>query len=89
MTTYPLSEPATIHASDNGTEAVAGQGSLADCAEMIEQFSADKRAGARIEMDDMDLRFGPSEIDELLHFLREESPGLSNRDISALADPDG
>ena len=89
MTTYPLSEPATIHASDNGTEAVAGQGSLADCAGIIEQFSAKKRARARIEMDDMDLRFGPSEIDELLHFLREESPGLSNREISALADPDG
>jgi hypothetical protein len=39
-------------------------------------------------MDDLDLRFGPEEISELLRFLREERPGLSNTEIAEIKDPD-
>lgn len=86
MTTYPLSEPATIYAAD--AENPVGRGTLADCAELIEGFPPQRRASARIEMDDMELRFGPEEIEELLRFLREESAGLSNQEISEIVAPD-
>ncbi|TGX55999.1 hypothetical protein E5A73_02485 [Sphingomonas gei] len=87
-----MSEPATIYAADGDgakREGVAGQGSLAECAEIVEGFSPERRASARIEMDALELRFGPQEIDELLRFLRDESAGLSSQEISAIADPDG
>ena len=86
MTTYPLSEPATIYAAD--TDDAVGQGTLAECAELIEGFPAQQRTSARIEMDDMELRFGPEEIAELLRFLREESAGLSNNEIAEIVDPE-
>jgi len=35
-----------------------------------------------IQMDAIDLRFGPKEIGDLLRFLREETPGLSNTEIA-------
>lgn len=92
MTTYPLSEPATIHVGKgdgSGKEDVAGRGTLAECVEVVEALPAEKRASARIEMDALDLRFGTQEIDELLRFLRDEDPGLSNKEISAILDPDG
>ncbi|WP_380784772.1 hypothetical protein [Sphingomonas sp. R86521] len=90
MTTYPLSEPATIYAAEEATEqdGVAGRGTLADCVEIIEGFPAEKRASARIEMDDLDLRFGPRDVDDLLRFLRDEDAGLSNQDIAAIENPD-
>jgi hypothetical protein len=53
MTTYPLSEPATIYRT-------------------AEPNQTDDRATARVEVNDMDLRYGPGEIEELLTFLREE-----------------
>ena len=92
MTTYPLSEPATIYtAEDNGAGQgdPVRQGTLAECAEIITGFSPGQRSSARIEMDELDLRFGPREIDELLRFLRDESAGLSNHDIAAIVDPTG
>lgn len=89
MTTYPLSEPATIYAAEGAEEeSVSGQGSLGDCAELLAGFSPEKRASARIEMDAMDLKFGSREIDELLRFLRDEDEGLSNHEIEAIPDPD-
>lgn len=84
MTTYPLSEPATIYGSDG----VAGRATLAECAEIAQGFSAETRKSARIEMDDLALQFGPAEIDELLRYLNDEDPGLSNQEIAALPDPD-
>ncbi|MBB5712936.1 hypothetical protein [Sphingomonas xinjiangensis] len=88
MTTYPLSEPATIYASEeDGTERkVVGQGTLEACAEIVERLPAQGRTSACIEMDELDLKFGPDEVDELSRFLREEGAGLSNRDISAIPD---
>lgn len=64
MTTYPLSEPATIYsvdASGDATSDVLGQGTLEDCVAI---------AG------------------ELLHFLREESAGLSNNEIIEIKSSD-
>ncbi len=91
MTTYPLSEPATIYAPEEAgarRDGVVGQGTLAECADLVEGFSPQGRKSARIEMDALELRFGPQDIDELLRFLRDESAGLSNQEISAIADPD-
>ena len=94
MTTYPLSEPATIRRTaksgkaSNRTDDVVAQGSLADCADVLEALSAEERSALRVEIDDMALRYGPEEIEELLIYLREESVGLSNGDISELKDQD-
>ncbi len=92
MTTYALSEGATIRrtatGSDAGTEEVVARGSLADCADILQDWSAEDRASVLIDIDDMDLRYGPAEIEELLVFLRGESAGLSNRDIAEIKDPD-
>ena len=78
MTTYPLSEPATIYRTSDRTEAdggvseVVARGSLSDCAEILEGWSETDRADVEIEIQDMSLRYGPSEIEELLTFLRDE-----------------
>ena len=89
MTTYPLSEPATIYADDGaGQKRAAGKGSLAECADRLADFPPEQRKSARIEMDTIDLRFGPPEIEELLAFLREEDEGLSNQQIAEIADPE-
>lgn len=82
MTTYPLSEPATIHAADAAD--VVATGTLAECADQIQRLSAEARRSARIKMDDIDLEFGPAEIDALVQFLREEGEGLSDQEISAI-----
>ncbi|WP_260598593.1 hypothetical protein [Sphingomonas endolithica] len=90
MTTYPLSEPATLSRTAKGgseTEIVA-RGSLSDCADIVADWSTEERALVRIDVDDMALRYGPEEVEELLAFLREESAGLSNQEISEIADPD-
>ena len=76
MTTYPLSEPATIYRKADQAEGAArdavARGSLSDCAEILEDWSRTDRASVEIEIDDMVLRYGPDEIEELLTFLREE-----------------
>jgi hypothetical protein len=91
MTTYPLSELATIYVA-TGDDAelgeVVGRGTLAECAEIVQGYGSQQRSAARIEMDELDLRFGPREIEELLLFLRDESAGLTNQEISAIPDPD-
>ena len=78
MTTYPLSEPATIyrkagHDGPDTERAIVARGSLSDCAEILEDWSEADRAAVEIEIDDMSLRYGPQEIEELLAFLREEA----------------
>ncbi|MEG3089553.1 hypothetical protein [Sphingomonas sp. PB4P5] len=89
-----MSEPATVRRSaDAGTavresDDIVARGSLADCAETLETWSAEERAAIQIDIDDMDIRYGPEEIDTLLSFLRDESAGLSNNDIAAITDPD-
>jgi hypothetical protein len=94
MTTYPLSEPATIRRTTGGgdgasrTDDVVARGSLADCADMLAAWPVEERSSIQVDVDDMDLRYGPEEIEELLGFLREESAGLSNQDISGIVDPD-
>ena len=79
MTTYPLSEPATIYRKADETgdaaRAVVARGSLADCAEILQGWSQTDRAVTEIEIDDMALRYGPDEIEELLAFLREQEGG--------------
>lgn len=86
MTTYPLSEPATIYAAGEGSagEAVFGHGTLGDCAETLKGLSSEQRAEARIEMNDIDLQFGSREIDELLAFLEQEGEGLSSARITQI-----
>jgi hypothetical protein len=94
MTTYPLSEPATIRrtARDGNalsqTDEVVGHGSLARCADLLQKLSTEERSSLRIDVDDMKLRYGAEEIEELLIYLRDESGGLSDRQISKLTDPD-
>jgi hypothetical protein len=87
VTTYPLSEQATIFASKE-QDTVLGQGSLADCVEVIEAMAPEQRNAAHIRMDTLDLAFGPGEIDELLRFLRNEREGLSDKEIAEITDPD-
>jgi hypothetical protein len=85
MTTYPLSEPATIYAIEGDTEAmsdVVGQGTLADCVDVVAAMSPDRQQAIFIQMDDLGLRFGPPEVAELLRFLRDEGAGLSNTEIA-------
>ncbi len=84
MTTYPLSEPATIHAvepSGDATSDVLGRGTLEECVDIVAGLSPDQQKSVAIKMDDLDLEFGPQEVDELLRLLREETPGLSNSEI--------
>lgn len=89
MTTYPLSETATIYAVDDGDEAAPRRlsgGTLADCAAFAGELSVDDRSSALIKMDDLDLSYGPGELAELLQFLSDETEGLSNQDIADIAD---
>ncbi len=91
MTTYPLSEPATIYAaepSDNATSEAAGHGTLEECVDIVAAFSTDRQKSVFIQMDDIDLKFGPREIGDLLRFLRAETPGLSNTEIAEVKSTD-
>ena len=78
MTTYPLSEPATIYRAAGASVAerrpddVVARGTLSECAEILEGWSADDRATVRIDVEQMDLAYGPDKIEELLEFLRHE-----------------
>lgn len=85
MTTYPLSEPATIYAAEgpaNATSVKVGQGKLEECVDIVANMSSDEQEIVYIQMDDMELKFGPKDIGELLTYLREESSGLTNKEIS-------
>ena len=87
MTTYPLSEPATIYADEaagDATSDVVGQGTLEECVDIVAALSADQQKSVSIRMDALNLKFGPLEIGELLRFLREESGGLSNKAITEI-----
>ncbi|MBB5712647.1 hypothetical protein [Sphingomonas xinjiangensis] len=91
MTTYPLSEPATIYAAggdDGATADVVGQGTLTECADIVADMSLDKQKSTSIQMDKLDLRFEPQEVAELLSFLREEGVGLSNNEIADIRSPE-
>ncbi|PZO75944.1 MAG: hypothetical protein DI640_03985 [Sphingomonas taxi] len=87
MTTYPLSEPATIYAVEacgDATSDVVGRGTLEACMDIVASLPADRQSSVSIRMDALDLKFGPQEIGELQEFLREETAGLSNGDITAI-----
>jgi len=89
MTTYPLSEPATVYAADdNGkaTSAVLSKGTLSECAAFIEAMPHDERFSTAIKMDALDISFGPADVDDLLRYLRDEDEGLSNKDIADIAE---
>jgi hypothetical protein len=85
MTTYPLSEPATILPRDAGEDAASqaiGRGTLEDCAGIVGNLPADERQSITIQMDEMDLRFDPEDVEGLLRFLRKEEPGLTDKEIA-------
>ena len=87
MTTYPLSEPATIYAVDASgkvTSDVLGRGTLEDCTDIVAALSADRQRAISIQMDGLGLQFGPKEVGELLRFLHEEGAGLSNNEITEI-----
>lgn len=88
MTTYPLSEPATIYRKANQTgdavRDIVARGSLSDCAEFLYSWSETDRVFIDIEIDDMALLYGPNEIEELLAFLREEASDKSSPSQAAL-----
>lgn len=89
MTTYPLSEQATIYAGeakDDATSTVIGRGTLADCADIVAGLDAPTQQSLSIRMDELDLKFGPQEIGNLLQFLREEGSGLSNNEVAEIKD---
>lgn len=88
MTTYPLSEPATAYVSDDDgkpTSQPLFQGTLSECVAILEDMPEDERASASITMDALDLNYDPSEVDELIRYLRDEEPGLSNQEIADVA----
>lgn len=87
MTTYPLSEPATIYAvevCDDTMSDVVGRGTLEACMDIVASLPSDRQKSVSIRMDALDLKFGPQEIGELQEFLREETAGLSNGDITEI-----
>ncbi|MES3084899.1 hypothetical protein [Sphingomonas faeni] len=91
MTTYPLSEPATIYLENtpgDATSAAIGQGTLEECAEIVAALPADRQRSIAIQMDNLDLKFDAHDISELLRFLHEETPGLSNTEITEIRSPD-
>ncbi len=91
MTTYPLSEPATVYATgahDDTESDVMARGTLEECVDIIAALEPDKRQAISIRMDELDLRFGPDEVAELIRFLHEESAGISNAEIAETKNPD-
>lgn len=88
MTTYPLSEAATVHVGGDDDARVAGRGTLEECVGLIERLSLEDRQQVRISMDDLTLEYGPREVGELADFLGSEGAGLSNNDIAGIPDPD-
>ena len=90
MTTFPLSEPATIYAGEasEGASDPLGKGTLAECAGIVADLPLDRQQAVTIQMDDLDLRFGPAEVSELCKILSEEGPSLSNKEIAQIKDLD-
>jgi hypothetical protein len=84
MTTYPLSEAATIYAGD-GKADVLGKGALTECVDVVRGLSDEERSSITIKMDDLDLTYGPAEVGELVRFLNDEDEGLSNKEIIGIA----
>lgn len=87
MTTYPLSEAATIYPGetlDVASSEPIGQGTLEDCADIVAGLPTETQQSVVIRMNDLDMTFGPQDILELLGFLREETPGLSDNDITEI-----
>ena len=92
MTTYPLSEPATVYFDEHDAEASSGEGcrgTLEECSDLVAAMTSGRQKSAWIRMDDMDLQFGPQEVAELLRHLRDEGAGLSNVEIAEIKNPDG
>ncbi|MBW6532694.1 hypothetical protein KZ820_18280 [Sphingomonas sp. RRHST34] len=88
MTTYPLSEPATTYANDDDgkpTSRILFKGTLSDCAANVEAMPHNERFSASIKMNALELSYGPDEVDELIRYLRNEDPGLSDKDIADVA----
>lgn len=88
MTTYPLSEAATVHVAGDHDTRVAGRGTLEECVGLVENLSPEDRQWVRISMDDLPLEYGSRQVEELVDFLGSEKAGLSNRDIATIPDPD-
>jgi hypothetical protein len=88
MTTYPLSEAATVHVAGDHDARVAGRGTLEECVGLVERLSPEDRQRVRISMDDLTLEYGAREVGELVEFLGSEDAGLSNRDIGKIPDPE-
>lgn len=91
MTTYPLSEAATVYAVEAGDDEkldVVGQGTLEECVDIFADLPADRQKSLSIHMDTLDLKFGPREVSELQAFLREETACLSNSDITEIKTSD-
>ena len=88
MTTYPLSEAATVHVNANDQDRVRGRGTLAECVGLVGNLSPADRRLVRISMDSLPLKFGPREVNELVGLLAGEEAGLSNRDIAQIPEPD-
>ena len=87
MTTYPLSEPASIvpvTASGDPIPADIGRGTLEECVAIVAALSPDRQRAIAIRMDNLDLEFGPEEIGELLQYLGAEKPGLSDTQIAGI-----
>jgi len=87
MTTYPLSEPASIvavAASNDADLADIGRGTLEECVAIVATLSPDRQRAIAIRMDNLDLEFGPDEIGELLQYLGAEKPGLSDTQITEI-----
>ncbi|WP_375421604.1 hypothetical protein [uncultured Sphingomonas sp.] len=85
MTTYPLSEPATIlplEAGKNAASLAIGRGTLEECAGIVGDLPVDERQSIAIQMDDMDLRFDPEDVESLIRFLHNEEPGLTDKEIA-------
>lgn len=82
MTTYPLSEPATMYRSapndigDDMVDDVVARAALSDCVDVLKEWSPQDRATVYIQIDNLDLRYGPEEIEELLAFLRQEAESV-------------
>lgn len=88
MTTYPLSEAATVHVGADDQDHVHGRGTLEECVGLVGDLSPADRRLVRISMDSLPLEFGPREVNELVCFLAGEEAGLSNRDIAQIPEPD-
>jgi hypothetical protein len=87
MTTYPLSEPATIlslEAGENAASQAIGRGTLEECAGIVGDLPLDERQSIAIQMDEMDLRFDPEDVEGLLRFLHNEEPGLTDKEIASI-----